>query len=178
MVLAAKAGLSSKFNKILDLLTRFSTSQRTVSKECIRLKERSSHSIDFTARASTRHVHCNPKTKLSCLPRLTELTINLWLPTELSIDFPLLAGWLSIHFWAPFPYLWTTTSLTINKFWSFRLLLKMSSTLRPHGLYSPRNSPGQNTWVGSLSLLQGIFPTQGLNPGLPHCGWILYQLSH
>ena len=31
---------------------------------------------------------------------------------------------------------------------------------------------------GSLSLLQGIFPTQGLNPHLPHCRWILYQLSH
>ena len=40
------------------------------------------------------------------------------------------------------------------------------------------NSPGQNTGVGSLSLLQGIFPTQGSNPGLPHCRWILYQLSH
>ena len=36
----------------------------------------------------------------------------------------------------------------------------------------------QNTGVGSLSLLQGIFPTQGLNPGLPHCRQILYQLSH
>ena len=43
---------------------------------------------------------------------------------------------------------------------------------------SPWNSPGQNTGVGSLSLLQGIFPTQGLNPGLPHCRPILYQLSH
>jgi len=32
--------------------------------------------------------------------------------------------------------------------------------------------------VGSLSLLQGIFPTQGSNPGLPHCRWILYQLSY
>ena len=32
--------------------------------------------------------------------------------------------------------------------------------------------------MGSLSLLQGIFPTQGSNPGLPHCGRILYQLSH
>ena len=40
------------------------------------------------------------------------------------------------------------------------------------------NSPGQNTGVGSLSLLQGIFPTQGSNPGLLHCRWILYQLSH
>ena len=51
-------------------------------------------------------------------------------------------------------------------------------TLRPHGLYSPRNSPGQNTGVGSLSLPQGIFPTQGMNPGLPHYRRILHQLSH
>ena len=43
---------------------------------------------------------------------------------------------------------------------------------------SPWNSPGQNTGVGSLFLLQGIFPTQGSNPGLLHCGQILYQLSH
>ena len=50
-------------------------------------------------------------------------------------------------------------------------------SLQTHGL-SPRNSPGKNTGVGSLSLLQGIFPTQGSNPGLPHCRQILYQLSH
>ena len=54
----------------------------------------------------------------------------------------------------------------------------MSHSLQPHGLYSPWNSLGQNTGVSSLSLLQGIFLTQGSNPGLPHCGWILYQLSH
>ena len=54
----------------------------------------------------------------------------------------------------------------------------MSNSFRPHGLYSSWNSPDQNTGVGSLSLLQGIFPTQGLNPGLPHCRWILYQLSY
>ena len=54
----------------------------------------------------------------------------------------------------------------------------MSNSLRPHGLYSPWNSPGQNTGLGSLSLLQGIFPTQGSNPSLPYCGRILYQLSH
>ena len=42
----------------------------------------------------------------------------------------------------------------------------------------PWNSPGQNTGVGGLSLLQGIFPTQGSNPGLPHWRQILYQLSH
>ena len=54
----------------------------------------------------------------------------------------------------------------------------MCDSLWPHGLYSPWNSPGQNTGVGCHALLQGIFPIQGLNPGLPHCRRILYQLSH
>ena len=54
----------------------------------------------------------------------------------------------------------------------------MSDSSQPHGVYSPWNSPGQNTGVGSLSLLQGIFPTQESNPGLLHCRWIPYQLSH
>ena len=43
---------------------------------------------------------------------------------------------------------------------------------------SPWNSPGQNTGVASHSLLQGIFPTQGSNPSLPHCRQSLYQLRH
>ena len=63
----------------------------------------------------------------------------------------------------------------------------MSDSLRPYGLYIDpwtilriplRNSPGQNTGVGTLSLLQGIVPTQGSNPGLLHCRQILYQRSH
>ena len=58
----------------------------------------------------------------------------------------------------------------------------VSNSLWPNGLYSPWTSPGQNTGVGSYSLLQGIVPTQGLNqvlnPGLPHFRQILYQLSH
>ena len=54
----------------------------------------------------------------------------------------------------------------------------MSDSLLPHGLQSPWNPPGQNSGVGSLSLLQMMFPTQGSNPGLPPCRWILYQLSH
>ena len=54
----------------------------------------------------------------------------------------------------------------------------VSDSLRPQELYSPWNSAGQNTGVDSLSLLQGIFPTQELNPGLPHFRWIVYQLSH
>ena len=40
------------------------------------------------------------------------------------------------------------------------------------------DSPGKNTGVGGHALLQVIFPTQGLNLGLPHCKWILYHLSH
>ena len=61
--------------------------------------------------------------------------------------------------------------------------LQYSCLENPHGQrnlvgYSPWNSPGQNTEVGSLTLLQGIFPTQRSNPGLPHCRQILYQLSH
>ena len=54
----------------------------------------------------------------------------------------------------------------------------VSDSLPSHALYSPWNSSGRNTGAGSLSLLQGIFPTQGLNPGLPHCRRILNQLSH
>ena len=53
----------------------------------------------------------------------------------------------------------------------------MSDLLPPHGLYSPWNSLSQNTGMGSCSLLQRIFPTQGLNLGLPHCrqtaGWLI-----
>ena len=54
----------------------------------------------------------------------------------------------------------------------------LSDSLQPRKLYSPWNAPGQNTGVGSLSLLQGIFSTQGSNPGLLHCRQVLYQLSH
>ena len=54
----------------------------------------------------------------------------------------------------------------------------MSKYLGPHELYSPWNSPGKNSGVGSCSLLQGIFPTQGSNPGLLHWRQIHYQLSH
>ena len=59
----------------------------------------------------------------------------------------------------------------------------VSNSLRPHGLYPARllwswNSPGKNTGVGIHSLLQGIFLTQGSNPGFPHCGQILCHLSH
>ena len=59
----------------------------------------------------------------------------------------------------------------------------VSDSLQPHRLLLARllcawNSPGRNTGVGSHSLLQGIFLTQGLNLGLPHCRQVLYCLSH
>ena len=54
----------------------------------------------------------------------------------------------------------------------------VSDSLRSHVLYSSWNFPGQNNRVGSLSLLQRIFPTQGLNIGLQHWSQILYQLGH
>ena len=58
------------------------------------------------------------------------------------------------------------------------ILSVVSYSLRAHGRYSPWNSPGQNPRVGSLYLLQGIFPTQGSNSGLLQCRLILYQMSH
>ena len=61
----------------------------------------------------------------------------------------------------------------------FLIFLWKWKSLSPVQLFvTPWNSPGQNIVVGSLSLLQGIFPTQGSNPGFPHCRQILYQLSH
>ena len=58
----------------------------------------------------------------------------------------------------------------------------MSDSLWPQELYPARllcpwNSPGKNTGVGSRSLLQGIFPIQGSNPGLLHCRWIINHLN-
>ena len=68
---------------------------------------------------------------------------------------------------------------TIIQLHSFHMRASVvSDSLRPQGLFSPWNSPGQSTGVGSLSLLQGTFPTQGTNPGFPpHYRCILYQLS-
>ena len=61
--------------------------------------------------------------------------------------------------------------------WSESCLV-VSDSSWPYGLYNPWNSPGQNTGVGSCSLLQGIFLTQGSNPVLSHCKRMLYPLSH
>ena len=76
-----------------------------------------------------------------------------------------------------FPYL----DSCLSPQWSFHLHLCtaiFSDSLWPHGLASPWNSPGQNTGVGSLSLLRGIFPIQRSNPSLPNWRRVLYQLSY
>ena len=98
-----------------------------------------------------------------------------------------------------------TSKASLIFFYTSESCSVVSDSLRPHGLYSQWNSPGQNTGVGSLSLLQGnllnldikswspamqadslpyepllqgIFTTQGSNPGLPHYRQLLHQLSH
>ena len=87
--------------------------------------------------------------------------------------FPPTAARLGVLSW-----LEQVTLLLVFGKWKWKSLnCKVAHSLWPRGLYSPWNSPGQNTGVGSCFLLQGIFPTQGSNPGFPHCGQILYQLS-
>ena len=78
-----------------------------------------------------------------------------------------------------------TPSIPVSKLFLcvWESLSVVSDSFQPHGLEPARllctwNSPGQNTGVGSHSLLRGIFPTQGLNQGLEHCMQILYGQSH
>ena len=76
---------------------------------------------------------------------------------------------------------WQAGSLPLvppGKTWGCESHSVMPNSLQSRGLYSPWNSPGQNTGVGSVSLLQGIFPTQGSDLSLLHCRQILYQLSY
>ena len=78
-----------------------------------------------------------------------------------------LLSWLSRDFFSNFPPYW----------WKWKSLSRVWLFATPWTIQSMKFS-SQNTGVGSLSLLQGIFPTQGSNPGLLHCWQILYQLSH
>ena len=65
-----------------------------------------------------------------------------------------------------------------TKWYTTCLIAQSCLTLRPHGLYPARDSPGKNSRVGCHFLLQWIFTTQGSNPGIPHCRWTLCYLSH
>ena len=72
-----------------------------------------------------------------------------------------------------FPLLFRSSAICENESRSV-----MSDSLQPYVLYSPWNSPHQDTGVGSCSFLQGNLPNSGIEPRSPHCRKILYQLSH
>ena len=97
-------------------------------------------------------------------------------PTLASSPVPSSPEWQSLKlvFWKSFQCIYANTSK--YKWSESRSVASLFAT--PWTIYSPWDSPGQTTGVNSLSLLQGIFPTQGSNPGLRHCRQILYQLSH
>ena len=78
---------------------------------------------------------------------------------------------------------WHSETLGLNLVLKVKVAQLCSTLCNPmdyivHEILQARNSPGQNTGVGNLSLLQGIFPSQGSNTGLLHCRQILYHLSH
>ena len=75
--------------------------------------------------------------------------------------------------WSMSFYFFYPKHLQINTLQVSKSHSVVSDSLPLHGLDSPQNSPSQNIGVGSLSLLQGTFPTQGSNPGIPHCRQIL-----
>ena len=75
------------------------------------------------------------------------------------------------------PFYHCTLGRKVVQYWKWKPFSCVQLFVIPW-IYSPWHSPGQNTGVGSRSFLQGIFPTQGSNPGLLHCRQVLYQLSY
>ena len=73
---------------------------------------------------------------------------------------------------------WLWRQHILNVFWHWKWKSAQSCQTLCDPMDSPWNSPGQNTGVSNLSFIQRIFPTQGSNPGLPHCRRIVYQLTH
>ena len=86
------------------------------------------------------------------------------------------SGYLFTCSWIPSLFIWNYHS-TVNGLWKCKVKV-VSDPVRLHECAVQWNSPGQSTGMDSCSLLQGIFPTQESNPGLPHCRRILHQLSH
>ena len=116
------------------------------------------------------------------------------LPTAASAtgELPAAAGSGWVSWWVNLPHLdHNLSSLSFSVvLWHLCLVCMcvlshsvVSDSLQPHGLkparlLCPWNSPGKNSGVGCYFLLQGILPTQGLNPGLLYFRWILCHLSH
>ena len=100
-----------------------------------------------------------------------------------SFQWPSKWAEMTLRFTIVGPKIFTDLSVkcTFKVFW--KCFFKVSDSLQPQGLQHARflcpwNSPVKNIRVGCHSLLQGIFLTQGSNPGLLHCRWILHHLSH
>ena len=115
---------------------------------------------------------------------VSSLHNRLWSPT--ACHLLLFSLFINLHpillsLLSPFPA-WIHKEVEVKS--EEKVLVAQSRlTLQPHGLQptrllGPRDSPGKNTGVGSHSLLQGIFLTQGSNLGLLNCRQILYHLSH
>ena len=108
--------------------------------------------------------------------------------SRVSSGYPGSMQWLDLHLlcllhWQVGASLLVPPGKSTEEFLSVVSHSLVSNSLRPHvlgpaSLLYPWNSVGKNSRMGSCSLLQGIFWTQGSNPGLPHCRWILYHLSH
>ena len=97
-------------------------------------------------------------------------------PWTIACQAPLSMGFSRQEYWSGLPF----PSLSQDK---ESEVAQLCPTLRPNGLQPTRllrpwNFPGKSTGLGCHFLLQGIFPTQGLNPGLLHCRQTLYHLSH
>ena len=108
-----------------------------------------------------------------CVCSVAQSSLTLWTPWTVSCQAPLSTEFSRQEYWNGLPP--PTRFLSIVK---VKVVQSCQTLCDPHRPYHPWNSPDQNTGVGSLSLLQGIFPTQESNPGLPYCRRILYQLSH
>ena len=119
---------------------------------------------------------CN-SIKVETLGRISRDPVNdlSAAPKRVDLKAPLLLTWQSTNYWKKWLSLFilpaNSAAVHLLEKWKWKSLSRVRLFVIPWTV-------GQNTGVGSLSLLQGIFPTRGSNPGLPHCRWILYQLSH
>ena len=122
-------------------------------------------------------VDCSPPD--SCVHGISQARILEWVVIPFSRGFSLPGDRTRVScITGRFFTSWATWKPIQLPEWVSESCSVVSDSLQPHGLYTPWNSPGQNIGVGSLSLLQGIFPTQGSNQGLLHYRWILHQLKH
>ena len=122
----------------------------------------------------------SPSGFLIFFPRICSLLTHFALFSDIKPNYMGTQGWTCVCVW--YMCVCECVHVCVHKCECVLVKVKVAQSCPtlcdPMCYTSPWNSPGKNTGVGRLSLIQGIFPTQGLNPGLPHCRWILHQLSH